>query len=420
MASQQQLKRENKNDEQGKVPKMTTHYESLTVQDPAGDQPKLVHQVIDTVTLQNQQQHNQKGTSTQTMQKKEGSEEYKGPSLEDISKYRGTAQQHSIEAIRAAEDKYQKAKNETKSSGVNKVPEKSRQTEDYGLMDTAVDATNKGVSYVGEAADIGKNIALKTGKTVAQSVGKAAGVVKDVGLVAGWNAAELAGDAAAGVKGGVENVSGQTNEAVAGLIDTAADVSERGASYVGETAVAGKDITLEAGKTAGEYVSKAAGVLKDVATVAGWKAAEIVAGMTENVQDVSGQATDVAGEVIDTAVRVGEKGVSYVGDTAVAGKDITLETGKKAAGVLKDAAVVGGWNAAEFAGEVGSDVKEALKDVSGQATDVAGRVIDTALDVGKKGVRYVGHISLETGKTTAEYAGKGAGVLKDCKLMCFA
>ncbi|KAI3795227.1 hypothetical protein L1987_37876 [Smallanthus sonchifolius] len=69
--------------------------------------------------------------------------------------------------------------------------------------------------------------------------------------------------------------TGQAKDVVAektsGITNKAVDMSKKGASYVGEKAVAAKDVALESGKaTAG----KVAGAVKDKALVAGWSAAE--------------------------------------------------------------------------------------------------------------------------------------------------
>nr|GFC28303.1 hypothetical protein [Tanacetum cinerariifolium] len=139
-----------------------------------------------------------------------------------------------------------------------------------GLVNIAVGACQKGASYVGNTAIKGKDITLEAGKTTAEYAGKAAGttmglaktmvsegkdvaletgrttvdyagntagVVRDVGLVAGWNAAEFASDAATGVVDTVGQAKDVVTEKTTGLIDTAVDLEEKGASYVGETVV---------------------------------------------------------------------------------------------------------------------------------------------------------------------------------------
>ncbi|GKB55800.1 hypothetical protein Tco_0911986 [Tanacetum coccineum] len=96
------LRRENKTDEReihvekDQVPKMKDHFESLADKDSGavgGISETRKEKIHDT---------------TQSMHQKES--EYKGPSLEEISKLRGTAQQNSMNAILAAEEKYRKAK----------------------------------------------------------------------------------------------------------------------------------------------------------------------------------------------------------------------------------------------------------------------------------------------------------------------
>ncbi|GJW68320.1 hypothetical protein Tco_0122744 [Tanacetum coccineum] len=98
----EQLRRENKTDEReihvekDQVPKMKDHFESLADKDSGaagGISETREEKIHDT---------------TQSMHQKES--EYKGPSLEEISKLRGTAQQNSMNAILAAEEKCRKAK----------------------------------------------------------------------------------------------------------------------------------------------------------------------------------------------------------------------------------------------------------------------------------------------------------------------
>nr|GEX64846.1 hypothetical protein [Tanacetum cinerariifolium] len=90
---------------------------------------------------------------------------------------------------------------------------------------------------------------------------------------------------------------------------------------------------------------------------------------------------------------------------------------------MRDIGLVTGWSAAELA----SNTIAGVADTTGQVKDVVADktmgVLDTAMDMGKRGANYVGEmavggkdITLEAGIRTAEYAGKAAGVLKDADL----
>ncbi|KAI3732117.1 hypothetical protein L1987_63314 [Smallanthus sonchifolius] len=220
-----QLRRENKTDEReihvekDKVPKITTHFESLTVKD-SGDHPATHHVAAGGIHDQGQ---------------------YQGPSLEDITKYRRIAQQNSMEAVTAAQEQYRKSKQTVAAEKATKVKdytvEKDQEAKDVvagktsGLTETVVDVSKKGASYVGEKAVAAKEVAVETGKTTVGYVGKVAEVVKDKAVVAGWSAAEFASDKAVGATETVANVS----SAVAGL--------------AGDTIVATKDVVGVGKKT---------------------------------------------------------------------------------------------------------------------------------------------------------------------------
>ncbi|CAK9170825.1 unnamed protein product [Ilex paraguariensis] len=64
---------------------------------------------------------------TTEMNEREGAkEEREGLSLDEISKYRATAQQNSMEAIRAAEEKYAKNKESSESALRNEKESEGR------------------------------------------------------------------------------------------------------------------------------------------------------------------------------------------------------------------------------------------------------------------------------------------------------
>ncbi|KAL8249253.1 hypothetical protein R6Q59_006121 [Mikania micrantha] len=156
---QQQLRRENQTDEpeiqipmeKDEVPKTTSHIESLTVK----DQPEII-----------------------------------GPSLEEISKYRSTAQQNSIEAIRAAGEQYRRTINEL--------------TGQQQAENTAARASGTVVEVREKEA---KDVAPEIGKTSGGYVGKMA---KDKAV----GATETGGDTVVGTKDVSVGVGKKTKDMV--------------------------------------------------------------------------------------------------------------------------------------------------------------------------------------------------------------
>ncbi|GKG26693.1 hypothetical protein Tco_0402396 [Tanacetum coccineum] len=74
--------------------------------------------------------------TTQSMQKK-------GHSLEEISKDRGTAQQNSMDAILAAEERYQKSKDMDGSVGQNEEKSSVQKVKEYTTQFAAQTAAEK-------------------------------------------------------------------------------------------------------------------------------------------------------------------------------------------------------------------------------------------------------------------------------------
>nr|GEZ92194.1 hypothetical protein [Tanacetum cinerariifolium] len=225
-----------------------------------------------------------------------------------------------------------------------------RRIEHGNIAGDTAEGTTMGLkkTMVGE----GKDVALETWRTTVDYAGNTAGVVRDVGLVAGWNAAEFASDAATGVVDTVGQAKDVVTKKTTGLIDTAVDLEEKGASYVGETVVRGKDITLEAGTRTAKYVGKAAGVLKDAALDVGWNttkfAGDTVVGMAETVGNVSREvgkvgwnAAEYVGDkamgVTETMGNMTRGAAGLIGDIAVATKDVLSSVGTKTGEMIASA-----------------------------------------------------------------------------------
>lgn len=318
MASQL-LRRENKTDERevhvekDKVPKIASHFEAIAVKD-TGDQPGVVHQVIATTmhgasggihdqSDKTQGQH--KVTNIQGKQKEGG--EYKGPSLDEISKYRGTAQQNSMEAILAAEEKYRNSK---------ATMEKSQQTDQQA---------KEGLSNSNQTVEKGRKIGQQAKERLS-------------------GATQIAAENAARVSDFTVVKSQKAKEGLSSAVKT-----------VTEKAARAKDNTLEKGQQTGQQA-------KESLSSAAQTAIEKAAIAKDYTLEKSVQAKDIIAEktsrVTESAVDVTKRGAGNVGEKAVAAKDIALETGKttvgyvgKVVGVVKDKAVVAGWSAVEFASD---------------------------------------------------------------------
>ncbi|KAK6157568.1 hypothetical protein DH2020_011816 [Rehmannia glutinosa] len=157
--------------EKDRVPKMATHYEHLSEK------------------AKEEEQH----ISPRSHEKAHRQPE---PSLEEISKLRATAQQNSVEAIRAAEERHEKAKESTKSDA----------------------------GYVGEKA-------VESGKGAVGYVGK----VKDQAVVAGWGATqytlEKVAEATKAVAGAGKTVVGYAEEKIAAAKDVVVANEERAVDF---------------------------------------------------------------------------------------------------------------------------------------------------------------------------------------------
>ncbi|KAL6559903.1 hypothetical protein OROGR_005020 [Orobanche gracilis] len=289
MASDQ-ARRENVTDEgkiieveRDRVPKMTTHFESLADK-TRGDQPlhgeRVVHRQVETAV-----------PAVRVVRVKKDEEEEKeerrgrhGPSLEEISDLRAAAQHNSAEAIRAAEERYHKAKESYEDTAVGKsqqageeestkggglkdtVIEKSQQAKDVlsstaqyaaekakAAKGTTMDASKTAAGYVCEKAASTKDVAVEGGKGAAGYVGKVASGVKDQALVAGWGATqytmEKAAEATKAAADLTSSVAGYTKDKVTGAGQTVT-------GYAGEKLAAAKDAVVASEEKAAEYAAR--------------------------------------------------------------------------------------------------------------------------------------------------------------------
>ncbi|TMW98712.1 hypothetical protein EJD97_003614 [Solanum chilense] len=376
MASEQ-ARRENVTDERklqlekDKVHKIASHFESLAdkvhEEDTSTSPPDVVHvKTTVTGTVPYQEHHpsekqrssdvidKTQGSKQQVFQEKPegvkfgvhgqehegsvmnrgkqsegGAEETKsGPSLEEISQHRATAQQKSMNAIRGAEERYEKAKGmggstlqnvkESTTHGIGAAAaEKGAQAKD-----TITQGLQKGTQYIAEKTGAAKDVAVEKGQ-------QAYAATKDTLSGAGQTAAESAQRAkdytmqkTGDTKDYTMQKTGEAKDYVAEKTGEIKEQSKGAASYVGEKAAQVKDVTLETGKGAVGYAGKVAETVKDKTVVAGWGVAHFTAEKAADAtKAIAGVTSTVAG---------------YAGGTTVAAKDLVVDAGKKTVGFAED------------------------------------------------------------------------------------
>ncbi|XP_075488515.1 uncharacterized protein LOC142527561 [Primulina tabacum] len=367
MASEQ-ARRENVADQRNTkvekvvVPKMRTHYESLAekAKSPqgspgsAGSAEKVHH--YETLPVEVGETKDEQG-------KKWGGERRQGPSLEEISELRGTAQQNSMEAIRAAEERYEKAK-ESCASALQKTGESAGRGKDNvlqgiqtgsqyiadksgALKDTAVGKGQQAKDYTAQKAveakdsisskgEALKDTAVETGQQVKDFTAKKTVETKDAIASTGQSAAGYAADEAKAAK------------------DTTVHTTTNVASYVGDRAAAAKDATVESVKGAAGYAGKVATEAKDQAVATGW-------GATHYTLEKAAEATKaVAGVTSSVAGYTGEKTVAAKDKVAGAGQTVVDYAGEKLA-AAKDAVIASHEKAAEYAGTKKAEAQKDLE-----------------------------------------------------------
>ncbi|XP_060188016.1 seed biotin-containing protein SBP65-like isoform X1 [Lycium barbarum] len=268
----------------------------------------------------------------------------KGPSLDEISQYRQTAQQNSMDTIRAAEERYEKAK-EKGASTLQNVKESAT----HGLGA----ATEKGA----QAKDTLTHSLQKAKDTALEKGQQAYEATKDNLSGAGQTAAQSAQQAK-------DYTMQKTGEAKDYAAPKTGEVQEQGkgaASYVGEKAAQVKDATVETGKGAVGYAGKVAGAVKDTAVVAGLGAAHLTA-------KAAAEATKATASAVSTVA-------GYAGEKTVAAKDLVADAGKKTAGyagdklaAAKDYVVSAEESAAEYAARKKAEAEREIEARKSQDT----------------------------------------------------
>ncbi|XVF58614.1 hypothetical protein PTKIN_Ptkin07bG0080600 [Pterospermum kingtungense] len=252
--------------------------------------------------------------------KNESSDRGANLSVEEIGQLRASAQQNSAEAIRAAEERYNKPKESAKEKGSQEKESHLQSTQHAEAKDNVVQGA--------------QNVALQAKDTILESA-KRTSETKDVatekiqhGYVATKDSLVSAGktvvDYTAPKAAQAKDYALQT---AVKAKDTAVDVSKNIASYAGEKAIATKDVTIEKGKGVAELAGEVAVDVKDKAVAAGWHAAhyttekavegtKVAAGVVEGVAEYAGhKAVEIAskplGAAKEAAAAAGETMIQY-------------------------------------------------------------------------------------------------------------
>ncbi|XP_041006484.1 seed biotin-containing protein SBP65-like [Juglans microcarpa x Juglans regia] len=302
MASKQ-THRENSTGEKDRVPTLTSHFESLAdkVKDQEREETENQREKHTDQTrgkgsyvvgkFENVEDQNDVGKAKggegegtdigegrkEGKEVSEGQERKEQPSLEDISKLRAKAQQNSLDTLRAAEERYEKAK-ESVSQGVGAATvytkEKAAQTKDTVLdkgravkdsaaekgaqaketvtstAKTAADYTastaEKAKDYALQKAVEAKEVVVRAGETTVHNVEEKAEDLKDRTAVAGWTAAHYSCEKA--VEG--------TKAAARAVKETAEYAGHKAAEIASKPLSAAKDVAVGTGESAKEYTAR--------------------------------------------------------------------------------------------------------------------------------------------------------------------
>ncbi|GMH11087.1 hypothetical protein Nepgr_012928 [Nepenthes gracilis] len=191
-------------------------------------------------------------------------EEIERPSREEISSYRQTAQENSMEAIRAAEERHKHHKRVTLTLPSHAI----------GAAAVGVDQLS---SQAEENAERGAHISEKGGS------------IKDAAVEKTWQGYVAAKYTIADAGRTVVDYTKQTaeqaeeydGEKAAEAKDKATSTAKSVAGFVEEKTVSGKDAAVENGKSAVGLAGKLAVDVKEKAVVAGWGAAHYTTGRPE-------------------------------------------------------------------------------------------------------------------------------------------
>ncbi|KAK9689895.1 hypothetical protein RND81_09G089000 [Saponaria officinalis] len=252
------------------------------------------------------------GAGTETEGKQQ--EKQQTPSLEEISQYRQIAQQNSMEALQAAEERYAKAK-EQAANAANAAKESAK----HGLGAAATktrEAVGATTQYISEKT-------VPVTQTASEKAHQAKETLSSGTQVATEYASEKAVQAKDTTVSATKAVAGYVGEKAVVAKDVAIEKAALAKDVAVEKAAVAKDVAVETGKAAAGYAGKVAEGVKDQAVVAGWgvahKTTEIAVEATKMAGGVVGKAKDVVATAAHKAVELAEVPVVIARDTAVGG-----------------------------------------------------------------------------------------------------
>ncbi|KAK6919170.1 Fungal lipase-like domain [Dillenia turbinata] len=320
--------------ERERVPKMATHFESLGKDD---DKDTQFESLADKVKQEDKLGESYSVGKFETEENRGGKQRNTeaSPSLQEIENYRQAAQQKSMEAIRAAEEKYEKAKEklrEAKDSATGYDTEKGARAEDQmqqglsatseyvsektgtakektgAVKDTAVEKSQQAKEKIQQGVYIAKDTAVEKGQQAKEKMQQGISTAKDTAVEKGQQAVKKSQQAG---KTAAQYIGERAGEAK----DTAVNVTKNVAYYAGETAVAAKDRAEAAGWTAAHYTTE--------------KAAEATKAAADISQKVAGYAGEKAVAAKDAVTGAGQTAMEYAEKPVSAAKETVVGTGKR-------------------------------------------------------------------------------------------
>ncbi|KAL5793658.1 hypothetical protein ACOSP7_002252 [Xanthoceras sorbifolium] len=289
--------------------------------------------------------HKEQEQSKEMRGKEEGRGQQKQPSLEEISKLRGTAQQSSMEAIKAAEERYNQVKEEARhklGGATEYAAEKGSQVKDtfsQGAQSTSQLVAEKGSQAKDTALEKGsqaKDTLLQGAQRTSQLVAEKGSQAKDTALEKGSQAKDTLYNYTVPK---AEQAKYYALEKASQAKDIAIDSSKKVASYTEEKAAAAKDVTVESGKGASEYAGNVAADVKDKAVVAGWSTAHST---TEKAMEGTGVMAKVAQYTAEKAVEGTKAAARAVQEAAGYAGHKAVEIASKPLGAAKETVVATG------------------------------------------------------------------------------
>ncbi|KAG7639461.1 putative Late embryogenesis abundant protein, LEA_4 subgroup [Arabidopsis thaliana] len=467
MASEQ-ARRENKvterevQVEKDRVPKMTSHFESMaekgkdsdthrhqtegggtqfvSLSDKGSNMPVSDEGEGETKMKRTQMPHSVgkfvTSSDSGTGKKKDEKEEHEKASLEDIHGYRANAQQKSMDTIKAAEERYNKAKESLSHSGQEarggRGEEMVGKGRDSGVRVSHVGAVGGGGGgeekesgvhgFHGEKARHaellaagGEEMREREGKESAGGVGGRS--VKDTVAEKGQQAKESVGE-------GAQKAGSATSEKAQRASEYATEKGKEAGNMTAEQAARAKDYALqkavEAKETAAEKAQRASEYMKETGSTAAEQAArakDYTLQKAVEAKDVAAEKAQRASEYMtETGKQAGnvaaQKGQEAASMTAKA-KDYTVQKAGEAAGYIKETTVEGGKGAAHYAGvaaekaaAVGWTAAHFTTEKVVQGTKAVAGTVEGA-------VGYAGHKAVEVGSKAVDLTKEKAAVAAD-------